>query len=89
MVSVRFRPHKLSILVITGGYYDANHDYVEGSEYWTDPIPCRYEPNGRARTVPVGESREHVRLYDAEGDLLDEFEARGFHRGQLDAKLWV
>ena len=109
MVSVRFRPHTLEILTLTGGYYDSNQDYVEGTESWSDPIPCRYEPNGKAHTVPIGEGKDfryeytvylntdcpdiaygqHVRLYDADGELVDEYEAKGFHRGQLDAKLWV
>ena len=109
MVSVSFRPHTLKLLTLTGGHYDKNHDYVAGTESWSSPIPCRYEPNGRARVVPVGEGKDfryeylvylntdcpeiaygqHVRLYDADGVQIGEYEARGFHRGQLDAKLWV
>lgn len=110
MYNVRFRPHTLSLLdVVNGAYDDATGDYIQGKEEWSERVPCRYEPNGKARTVPVGEGRDYVyeyvvylntdcpeirfgqklKLYTAEGEELGEFSCRGFHRGQLDAKMWV
>ena len=110
MKPIRFRPHTLSLLTVVGGYTDeASGDYVPGSESWSEQIPCRYEPNGKARVVPVGQGKDsvyeyivylntdcpdinfgqQVRLYDEEGKLFREQPALGFHRGQLDAKLWV
>ena len=110
MMLVRFRPHTLSLLnVIEGGYNEATGDYTEGRKEWSGSIPCRYEPNGSARTVPVGEGKNYVyeyriyliqdcpeirygqslKLFDAQGALLGVFTAKGFHRGQLDAKCWV
>lgn len=110
MKPVRFRPHTLSLLVITGGYQDeATGDFVPGSESWSERIPCRYEPNGKARVVPVGQGKDsvyeytvylnadcpeinfgqQVKLYDENGNEFGQYPAKGFHRGQLDAKLWV
>ena len=106
---VRFRPHFISTLEVSGGYYDDRRDYHEGTESWSELMPCRYEPNGKARTVPVGEGRDYryeyvvymnqdcpqisygqkVRLYDASQQLIGDYEVKGFHRGQLDAKVWL
>ncbi len=110
MLTVRFRPHRMSLLSIEGGgYNNALGDYTPGVEKWSGCIPCRYEPNGHARTVPVGEGKNYVyeytvylntdcpevqfgqqvRLYDGRGNCIGQFASKGFHRGQLDAKLWV
>ena len=110
MQPVRFRPHTLSILEISGGRYDkATGDYVKGVEKWSCRIPCRYEPNGSANTVPIGEGKNYVydymvylntdcpeirygqtvELFDAEGKSHGQFASKGFHRGQLDSKLWL
>lgn len=94
---------------MAGGYTDAIGDYHEGTEEWSETVPCRYEPNGSARTIPVGQGQDYryeytvylnrdcpeikfgqrVRIFNSEGELHGEFVAKGFHRGQLDAKLWV
>ena len=110
MIGVQFRPHTVSLLEVVDGYYcDKTGDYIPGRDEWSERIPCRYEPNGSAKTVPVGEGKDYtyeyvvyldtdcpdirfgqkLKLYTAEGDELGEFTSRGFHRGQLDAKLWV
>lgn len=109
MPVVMFRPHSLSVLRVSEGSYDGNGDYVPSTEGWSCRIPCRYEPNGRASTVPVGEDRNYVysytvyldtdcpeiaygqvvRIFDRCGRSIGDFRARGFHRGQLDSKLWV
>ena len=110
MYSVRFRPHTLSLLdVVDGSYDDTTGDYTQGRKEWSERIPCRYEPNGQAKTVPVGEGKDYVyeykvylnqdcpeirfgqkvKLYDADGNELGEFTSKGFHRGQLDSKMWL
>lgn len=115
MYGVRFRPHTISLLEVVAGKYDDKAegvvpgDYIPGTEVWSERFPCRYEPNGQAKTVPVGEGRDYVyeykvylnqdcpeirfgqkcRLYDADGNQLGEFTSKGFHRGQLDSKMWV
>lgn len=110
MIPVSFRPHAISLLTMVGGYYDdATGDYTQGYESWSEMIPCRYEPNGKAKTVPVGEGKNYVyeytvylntdcpeiqfgqkvRLFNQCGHCIGEYDAKGFHRGQLDSKLWV
>ncbi len=32
---------------------------------------------------------EIVRLYDADGNIVAEYKVQGFHRGQLNSKLWL
>lgn len=109
MPAVMFRPHALSVLEVPEGGYDENGDFVPSAGSWSGRIPCRYEPNGRASTVPVGEGRNYVysytvylgadcpeiaygqvvRIFDKDGTSIGDFRAKGFHRGQLNARLWV
>lgn len=109
MALVSFRPHTLRIATFTEGYYDGNRDYHAGVEILSEPIACRYEPNGAAKVVPIGEGRNSVysykvyldvscpeipfgtrlELYDANGNSMGIYSSLGFHRGQLDSKLWV
>lgn len=109
MIGVQFRPHRLSFLIVTDGEYDEKGDFVKGQSVWSEQIPCRYEPNGKALTVPFGEGKEFVYsytvylnqncpeikygqkviLYDKEGNSMGEFQCQGFHRGQLNAKIWL
>lgn len=62
MPAVLFRPHFISALEVSGEQ-DENGDFVSSSENWSRPVPCRFEPNGRASTVPVGEDRDYVYAY--------------------------
>ncbi len=49
---VEFRPHTMSILTITAGYQDTKTgDWIKGNEEWSDPIKCRYEPNGTGQQI--------------------------------------
>ena len=105
-----FRPHSISIKSTAGESYDeSTGDFSPGNGTWSCHFPCRYEPNGKARTIPVGEGKNYmyeytvylntdcpeirfgqrIRLYDRCGNLKGEYSAKGFHRGQLDSKLWV
>lgn len=64
MPIVLFRPHTLSLLTqVDGGYDAATGDYTPGSGEWSDRIPCRYEPNGKASVIPVGEDKGYVYEY--------------------------
>ena len=110
MLPVRFRPHSISLLtVVPGSYNEETGDYTQGAKQWSEQYPCRYEPNGQARTVPVGVGKDIVydyivymntdipeisygqtlKLYNAYGECFGLYEAKGFHRGQLNAKTWV
>ena len=97
MIPVRFRPHTLSMLnVIEGGYNDSTGDYTEGRKEWSEPVPCRYEPNGQARTVPMGEGKDYVyeyKLYLNQdcpeiryGQKLKLFDAQGDCIGEYTSK---
>lgn len=97
------------MLQVGEGSYDGNGDFVPATGEWSKDILCRYEPNGKARAIPVGEDKgyvyeytvyldndcpdmeygQQVRIFRADGSMLGEFRARGFHRGQLNARLWV
>lgn len=106
---VSFRPHTLRIRT-TGGHYDANRDWIEGESSYSDPIPCRYEPNGQARTITLTDGSAYrysymvylnvnpalvirygdwIELTSQDGVVIGEYEVKGFHRGQLDMKVWV
>lgn len=106
---VSFRPHSLQLLEFSSGHYDANGDWQEGIETASEDIECRYEPNGKANVVPIGEGKNaeysymvylntdcpdipfgtRVELFDACHKSIGIYSSLGFHRGQLDAKLWV
>lgn len=109
MPLVSFRPHTLRIVSDSGGYYSQNGDWNPEEPDLSEPIPCRYEPNGRANTIQIGEGESYVysymvylyrdcpeivfgqriNLYKADGELLGQFQCKGFHRGQLNSKVWV
>ena len=63
---INFRPHTISILSpgSEGHYNEETGDWVHGSDAaWSDPLKCRYESNGQARTVPIGENKDYVYAY--------------------------
>ena len=108
---VRFRPHKLRIVTRGSGSYDGSGDWVEGTTAYSDYIPCRYEPNGAAQTIPLPDGTAYrysyliylsvnpeltirygdfIELTSQDGIVIaQELEVKGFHRGQLDMKVWV
>ena len=48
----------------SGQYNEEAGDWVQGSQGgWSDPLKCRYESNGQARTVPIGENKDYVYAY--------------------------
>ena len=107
---VSFRPHTLRIITRGKGTYLANGDWSEGATTYSSPIPCRYEPNGQARTIVLSDGKAYVYSYmvylcvdpslniqygdiieltSQDGKIIGEYEVKGFHRGQLDMKIWV
>ena len=106
---VEFRPHTLSVLRVSGSY-DANGDYVPEAEQVAFTAPCRYEPNGSARTIQLQDGTAYAYAYtvyldvdlthdirfgdilelrDAQGVSIGRYPVKGFHRGQLNEKIWV
>lgn len=63
MPLVSFRPHSISVLNVEKGSYDSKGDYIPSREAWSGRIPCRYEPNGSARTIPFGDGKNYVYDY--------------------------
>ena len=107
---VSFRPHCLRIVYKGAGAYNSNGDWVESTETLGPCVPCRYEPNGAARTITLQDGKEFrysytvylcvnpaldikygdfIELYSQDGKKMGRFEVAGFHRGQLDMKVWV
>ena len=110
MIPVSFRPHTLKVVTWPKGDYDENRNWVQGKESVSDPIPCRYEPNGRANTITLSDGSAYrysytvylsvdpsldikygsiIELVSQDGVTIGRYEVKGFHRGQLDMKIWV
>ncbi len=110
MALVDFRPHCLHLIRKGEGAYDGNGDWQEASDGLAACIPCRYEPNGAARTItlPDGNAYKYsymvylnvnpkleikygdiIELISQDGKNMGQYEVKGFHRGQLDMKVWV
>lgn len=110
MALVSFRPHLLRIVTRTEGSYADNGDWTEGAKTLSDPVPCRYEPNGRASEIRLPDGKVYrytytiylsvnprldikygdiIALESQDGTDMGEYEVKGFHRGQLDMKIWV
>lgn len=110
MAIVSFRPHKLRLIRKGEGAYGPNGDWVEAAEEVALEAPCRYEPNGAARTIMLQDGQEYkysymvylnvnpsisieygdiIELVSQDGLSMGRYEVKGFHRGQLDMKVWV
>lgn len=106
---VDFRPHTLTLTMTLPGSYDSTGRFFPGGADVIEGIPCRYEPNGRARSIALEDGSlymysymvyldtdcpeisfgDEVELFDQSGVSKGKFTAHGFHRGQLDSKLWL
>lgn len=106
---VSFRPH--TIRKVYDNEYETNEfgDVIVKEPKLGEAVSCRYEPNGKASNISLGDGRvflytytvyldvtspefaygDSVRLYDNTGKQIGEFVVLGFHRGQLNCKLWV
>lgn len=106
---VDFRPHTLTLTIDLPGVYDANGTYMVGDKKVIEGIGCRYEPNGRAKSIALEDGSlytysymvyldvdcpeisfgDEVELFDQSGVSRGKFTVHGFHRGQLNSKLWL
>lgn len=104
MAVLNFTPHVLSYKSVTQGYNDDNGDWVNGADYWIDNYcKCDYVPAGKANviTIPDGSAISYsYTVYlpktckDFEyGDIIKiddkEYQVLGFHRYQLQCKMWI
>lgn len=101
-------PHTLRYLTVSDGYEDENGDWHEGTEEWSEPIPCHAVPAGQANIITyddgttatysytVGRLAPDCRDYEI-GEKIKlnalgierEFSVKGFHRYQLQSKIWL
>lgn len=110
MAMVSFRPHCMTVYRKGEGSYNTAGDWVESTETVATRVPCRYEPNGAARTITLQDGKEYkysymvylcvcphldirygdiIELTSQDGKSMGRYEVKGFHRGQLDMKVWV
>lgn len=106
---VSFRPHKIRKVYDDTWVTLENGDVVQGNVSYGELIKCRYEPNGRAASINLGDGKvymynytvyldrnapefkygESVQLFGLNGECMGKYVVLGFHRGQLDCKIWV
>jgi hypothetical protein len=56
--------HKLSYLTTTGGGRDPETGYVIPSQkVWSEPVPCRYENNSKARVFILPDMKAYAYVY--------------------------
>ena len=110
MTLVSFRPHCMHLIRKGEGSYDENGDWGESVEKVVACVPCRYEPNGAARTITLQDGNAYrysytvylcvnprlpiqygdiIELFSQDSKSIGRYEVKGFHRGQLDMKVWV
>jgi hypothetical protein len=63
MSVLNLTPHKLARLIETEGYEDENGDYHEAEGAWSEDIPCRAVPNGKASTVTFDDGTTRAYSY--------------------------
>ena len=101
-------PHSLSYLISVPGFEDDNGDWHNGSEEWSEEIPCHAVPAGQANLITYEDGKtatysytvgrldkkcrefligEKVKLKVADKERI--FTVKGFHRYQLQSKLWL
>ena len=68
---VNFRPHTLRIVSSSNGEYADNGDWIEGSNKFSNPIPCRYEQNGKAQTIIQKDGKSYIYSLVVYLDLSD------------------
>lgn len=52
---VEFRPHKMSVRGSAGHRDDSTGDWIVDGESWSEPTPCRYEPNGTGQQIRLAD----------------------------------
>lgn len=104
MAVLNMAPHHLSYKSATEGYDDENGDWVNGTEYWIENYcKCDCVPAGKANVISLPDGSVQSYSYtvylpkkcrDFEyGDIVringKDFKVLGFHRYQLQCKIWI
>lgn len=74
---VEFRPHKLSVLTPSGHRDDETGDWIVEGKSWSEPIPCRYEPNGTGQQIQLEDGEIYTFSYVVYLDLDDREFSKG------------
>lgn len=75
---VEFRPHSLQVLSTSGHRDDETGDWIVDGQLWSDPIPCRYEPNGTGQQIQL----EDGELYTFSFVVYFDPDEREYRRGE-------
>ena len=60
---IRFRPHKLTLTKSVAQFNEETGDYSASQDSEVVTVPCRYEPNGQARVLPLPDGTNYVYSY--------------------------
>ena len=60
---IRFRPHKLTLTKSVAQFNEETGDYSASQDSEVFTVPCRYEPNGQARVLPLPDGTNYVYSY--------------------------
>lgn len=83
---MRFRPHILRYLIKAQGYYDENGNFVsEEAASMSEPIPCRWIPNGSGSTLSLPDENGGVQVYSYQ--IVLDLQTHDFQYG--DIICWV
>ena len=76
---VEFRPHSLRIRKASGYRDEATGDWIHEEESWSEPIRCRYVPNGTGQQIRKEDGEPYTFSYVV---YLDPDE-REYRRGDM------
>lgn len=60
---ISFRPHKLTLTKSAAQFNEEEGEYTASPETDVVTVPCRYEPNGQARVLPLPDGSNYVYSY--------------------------
>lgn len=60
---IDIRPHTIVLHSDGEGHYDASGDWIAGGSVASEPVPCRYEDNGKAETIRLDDGSDYRYTY--------------------------
>ena len=86
MAVLNLSAHSLDYKETIGGHENENGDWVQGVETWIENYcKCDIVPAGKANVITIPDIIR-IKLF---GKVFREFKVLGFHRYQLQCKIWV
>lgn len=77
---ITLRPHTLRYGGVTKGYQDPiTGDSISGEPFWSEPVRCKYIPNGKGVEIelPNGDGKVHKYSYEVVLDVSPKDYKRG------------